>query len=397
MINIRPITLCVFIIAVLWRPLVSAAVSVIEKDASPLELSIAGVYTDDINPTLDESFAAYGAVFAPKGKLVSSFEGAQFLLDYSAELGRYKLDDESAVIDNKQDFDSYKIKLLSRFFISRAWHLDAQIQHIDQIQHFGTGISQLRENVFKADHLKQNKAAASLVYGQDTSSRYISLSAFSSKTTYQPINTYSDFFDITQQGLELDLAFKQSDLTSWLFRLAVTDEDFVAVERQDSQVYQALLGINWRASGKTNLEALIGMYSREFDSQDANSGLSWVLDFTTEPTKNWLIDIKSARFSGVSKSEITSSSVEQNVSLNITYKASERWHFGMSLSAGKTEFDLVESTSELNESRAEVNVSLLLKQHSKILFSVGVNDQSFDDALIDHQQGEARLTWQVSL
>jgi hypothetical protein len=101
----------------LWRPFVLAAVSVIDKDASPLELSISGVYTDDLNPTLEDSLGAYGAVIAPRGKLVASIEGAQFLLDYSAELARYKLQDDTPLLGSTQDFDSYQVKLLSRFFV----------------------------------------------------------------------------------------------------------------------------------------------------------------------------------------------------------------------------------------------------------------------------------------
>ena len=396
MTNNRPITLCVFILAVFWQPFSLAAVTVIDKDASPLEISISGVYVDDINPTIEQSLGAYGAVIAPKGKLVASFEGAQLLLDYSAELARFKMQDDTELLEPKQDFDTYNVKLLTRFFLSSAWHIDAYIEHLDKTQRFGTGISQLRDDVFKADKLKQNKGAASLVYGSDTSSRYIAVSAFTSKITYQPINDYSSFFDIAEQGVEFDLAFKQSDFSSLLFRLALTDEDFVSDERQDSQVYQGLLGMSWLPGGKTKLEALIGMYSREFENQDASSGLSWAVDLSTEPSESWLIEFKSARFSGLSKSEITSNSVEQNVELRLTYKASERWHFGMQASAGNTEFTEVESTSELDETRAELNVALNLKEHSKLLFSVGMHDQSYDNEAVEYQQGEVRLMWHVS-
>ena len=394
--NIRPTILFFSLISLFCIKTAFSAVQIVNKDASPLELSVSTVLVDDINPTIETELGAWGAVIAPKGQLVATYEGAEVLLDYSANLERFKLTDDTLLLDEKHQFNSYNIKLFSRFFISQAWQVEAQIQHIDQTQRFGEGISQLRTDVLLADQLKQNRGEASLVYGNDTRSRYISLTAFSSKSNYEPNNDYSSSFDIEEQGLEFDVAFKQSNASSLLFRLAATDEDFVSDSRQDSRVFQALLGMDWQPSGKTKLEALIGMYSREFDSQDSSSGLSWIFDFNTEPTENWLVKVQSARNTGVSKSELTSSSVEQNIALDITYKASEQWHFGVNVSAGNTEFEEVDTVSQLDEVSAGVTIALILKEHSKVLFKLSTSDQSFDDSSIDYQQSEARLTWEVN-
>ena len=394
--NIRVTILFFFVILLLSLKPAFSAVRVVNKDASPLGLSISTILVDDINPTIEKALGAFGTVIVPKGQLVATYEGAQFLLDYSANLERFKLTDDTLLLDEKQQFNSFNITLFSRFFISQAWHVDAQIQHVDQTQRFGEGISQLRNNVLIADQLKQNRGTASIVYGNDTTSRYISISAFSSKSSYEPNNDYSSFFDIAEQGLEFDVAFKQSSASSLLFRLAATEEDFISDNRQDSRVYQALLGMAWQPSGKTKLEALIGMYSRDSDSQNSSSGLSWIFDFSTEPTENWSVKVQSARNTGISKSELTSSSVQQNVALDVTYKATEQWHFGVSLNAGNTEFEEVDGVSKLNEVRAGVNIALILKEHSKVLFKLDVDDQSFDDDSIDYQQSEARLTWEVN-
>lgn len=394
--NIRVTILFFFVILLLSLKPAFSAVRVVNKDASPLGLSISTILVDDINPTIEKALGAFGTVIVPKGQLVTTYEGAQFLLDYSANLERFKLTDDTLLLDEKQQFNSFNITLFSRFFISQAWHVDAQIQHVDQTQRFGEGISQLRNNVLIADQLKQNRGTASIVYGNDTTSRYISISAFSSKSSYEPNNDYSSFFDIAEQGLEFDVAFKQSSASSLLFRLAATEEDFISDNRQDSRVYQALLGMAWQPSGKTKLEALIGMYSRDSDSQNSSSGLSWIFDFSTEPTENWSVKVQSARNTGISKSELTSSSVQQNVALDVTYKATEQWHFGVSLNAGNTEFEEVDGVSKLNEVRAGVNIALILKEHSKVLFKLDVDDQSFDDDSIDYQQSEARLTWEVN-
>jgi hypothetical protein len=56
----------------------------------------------------------------------------------------------------------------------------------------------------------------------------------------------------------------------------------------------------------------------------------------------------------------------------------------------------VDGVSKLNEVRAGVNITLILKEHSKVLFKLDVDDQSFDDDSIDYQQSEARLTWEVN-
>jgi hypothetical protein len=68
----------------------------------------------------------------------------------------------------------------------------------------------------------------------------------------------------------------------------------------------------------------------------------------------------------------------------------------VSLNAGNTEFEEVDGVSKLNEVRAGVNIALILKEHSKVLFKLDVDDQSFDDDSIDYQQSEARLTWEVN-
>jgi hypothetical protein len=376
---------------------VNAAVQKIDKDASTLVMSTSLAYTDDINPTIEPELASAGIILAPKGQLVMSLEGAQFLMGYSADIARYKLSDTSSLLDDQQDFDTFSLKLLSRFFIGQAWHIDAQFQHKNETQRYGEGISQLRSDVFVADQSKQNTAQVSLVYGRDTESRYISMNVFSNQINYESNNDYSTFFDVSEQGLEFDVAFKRSESSSYLVRLKATEEDYAVVSRDDSHVYQALLGLNWQPSGKTKLDALVGMYSRESDTNDSSSGLSWAIDFSTQPTDQWLWEVSSARFSGVSKSELTSSSVEQNAQVAVSYKISERWQIGLNASKASVEFDDEGVLSTLDEMRAGMNLSLVLKQHSKVSLSLGINEQTYPAAIVDYSQNEARLTWQVSL
>ncbi|MGS2722086.1 hypothetical protein [Paraglaciecola aestuariivivens] len=373
------------------------AIELIDKDASPLELSVSSTYTDDINPTLNNKWAAWGVQLASKGQLVSAWEGAELKLDYAADLSRYQLRETNQLMEESQNFNQYKVAVLTRFFISSALQLDAQFQHLDHTQPFGQGISQLREEVFKADRFKQNNASVTLVYGQDISHRYIALKGFSRQTRYQAINPYSQFFNVDQQGVELDVAYKKSSASSLLLRLSAIDDNFESVDREDSQVFQALIGMKWQPSGKTSMEALLGMFKRNLAMDESSSGLSWSLDINTQPNERWLFKLNSARFSGVSKSENTSNSVEQNFALAAVFKASERWHFSTNLKVGRTEFDEVSRISVLNEARADLQLALNINSYNSVTLSLGRLDQSYDDISFDIQQNEVRLAWQVSL
>lgn len=381
---------------ILWVKIVDAQVPQINKNAPILDVSVSGIYTDNLNPTMVSEQSATGFIIAPKGQLVLGGHASQFLVDYSASLQRYKLREDYEMGDSNENFYDYRIKLLSRIFLTQAWHLDTQVQYFSQQQKYGTGISQLRTGVFESDQLKQLSGAVSLVYGNDTTSRFISFKVFGHEDSYQDNNDYSNLFNTTNSGAELNLAFRQSTATKYLLRMSGLREDYDSEFREDSDVYRAMLGISWRPSGKTSLEVLLGRYWRDNETS-SNAGLSWTVNYLMEPSSNWNVAFNSARFSDASQSELTTDSVTQYFEFSAEYYFSEQWRFGVAMNMENTEFNLGSLTTELDERGGNVNISLILKDHSWIKLAVGRLDKNSSDNFIDYSQIEARLTWQLEL
>lgn len=374
-----------------------AEVTVINPEASPLELSASANYTDDLNPTDNVDNKAYGLSLSAQGKLVAKGQGSWFMADYAANLEKFKVSEDSDMFSDDQDFNDYRIKLLGRFFFADAWHLDTQIQHRTDTQRYGKGISQLRNNVFDTDRLSENSAAFTLVYGNDTSSRFVSLKLFALEQSYNNNNDYAAQFDMESQGAELDLAFRQSSVSSLLLKLEGKKEDYDSILRDDSNVYRALIGADWQPTGVSKLKVLLGMYWREFDTQESNSGLSWSFDYINKPTESWSVALSSSRLSQASNSELTSDSVRQDLGLNIDYIYSSQWGFGTYYSFAQTEYEEPLGVRELEENKGGVSISLGLKKHSKVKLSLGTDSVSSSDGLIDYRQNEARLSWQLTL
>ena len=375
---------------------VSAQVQIINQQASPLIISASAILVDDINPTTLEEIAAYGVGLTSNGQLVTGGEGVQFLIDYAANIEAYDLSDKNNAFEDKQNFHDYQIRLLSRFFIAKSWHFDAEVSLSQEIQRFGVGISQLRTDVLEADQLRHNNATLTMVYGNDLSSRFISLKVFANDDTYEQNNAYSTLFNMTQQGAELNVAYRQSSITSLLFRMSAVVDDYDSVTRDDSHLFRTLLGLKWQPSGKSTLEALAGMYWRNYSEQNSNSGLSWLINYSLEPTENWLIKINSARFSDVSNNEFTSDSIKQNIVFDINYQYSEQWKIGINGKIEKTEFNELEQTTELDEAQANLYVTFGLKKHSQVSLICGNTSQSTSNKAIDYQQSQARLIWQLN-
>jgi hypothetical protein len=383
-----------FVLTILWANIADAQVQLINKDASALDVSISTVYADNLNPTLVKDQNAIGVIFAPKGQLVAEGHASQFLVDYSASFERYKLRKDDVMLKSNEDFNDYRVKLLGRVFLAKAWHLDTHVQYLNQQQKFGTGISKLRTNVLQGDQLKQLSGAASLVYGNDTSSRFISLKIHGNEDSYQANNDYSDLFNTSNRGAELNVVFRQSAATSFLLRMSGQHEDYESALREDSDVYRAMLGVGWRPSGKSILEVLVGRFWRESDSR-SNDGLSWSINYTLKPTENWKVTLNSARYSDISQSEFTTDSVIQDVHFNAQYNYSVQWRFGLAMHFENTEFNFVSNTTELDEKATSAYVSLILKDNNQIKLSAGKVDTFSSDNLIDYSQLEARLTWQL--
>lgn len=367
----------------------------INKDASILEISSSALYTDNINPTVNGQSAATGVSITPHGQLIATPTYVWFVLDYRAELQQYRLND-NYLLSKNQRFNGYQGSLLARVFLADAWHVDAKFEHNNQTQQYGSGISRLKSNVLEADQLQTNTASARLVYGSDTSTRFVSVNAGIKQDTYQENNSYSALFNAKQQFVEANLSYRYSEASKIAMQVTSKKDDYEAVSRDDSELIEALIGVEWSPSGKSRLQLMIGKYQRTFDTAKNSSGVAWNGVFDYAPREDLLISLGTSRTSGSSISETTTDSVTQTVRAKVAYMYSNQWQFTLGASSANTQFKNNEGVFELDEQQGQAELILEMNDHSKATLAFALQDVATNDPAFSFRQNKVGMTWHYS-
>lgn len=372
---------------------VVAQVQEIDKNASGFAITTEAIATDNFNPTVDDETSAFGAMIKPEGELVTTGEGYQLAVDYMGRLEGYQIKQNQLEESEKQNFVSYSAGLRAKFFLSDSWSLGTTLRHAKEQQKYGFGLSKLRRNVLVSDELTQNNAAVSLVYGSDTSNRMIAFEVAGNDVQYADNNDYAGLFSYSQSSLRLNMAFRQSSASRWLARLEVSDDDFDSELRSDSRVYRGLFGLDWKITGKSSFELLLGAYRRDVIDKAANSGASWLLNYEYKPREDFVIHLSSSRQSVVGESELADDSLKSDTKLAVSYAFSQQWQFGLTLAASKTEFEEILDSRELEEQSGALRVGLSLSSHSNIDVILANRALLSSDNAVDYSQNEVRLSW----
>jgi hypothetical protein len=368
----------------------------IDKNASALVTEVNVTSTDNLNPTVNEKSNAHGVGLKASGQLVATGEGNWLMLSYEGKFERFNLSDSPVLLSTEYDFSSYKGTLLGRLFITKAWYVDTELMHTKEDEKFGFGLSNLRNKVLLADERTQNDASFNLLYGNDTSNRSISFKLSSSDIKYADVNAYSTLFNYKQQALDVNIAFRQSSLTRWLFSFEANDDNYDSDLRDDSRLYRLLLGVDWHLSGKSKFQALLGAYRRERADDETSSGLSWSIDYLYQARQDLLFTLSSSRLSAVGQSELTSDSENSSLAADLSYFYSDQWQVGANLALDRSEYDDVLVSQVLDEQIGRIRLTLLLKEHSKVWFDATTRRVSSSDDSVDYRQNEVRLSWRYT-
>jgi hypothetical protein len=374
-----------------------AQVTSIDKNAPALVTEVNVTSTDNFNPTVNQISKANGIGIKASGQLVTSGEGNMLMLSYEGGVEHYELSDTSALLASDYDFLSYKGTILGRIFISKAWYVDTELGHTKEDEKFGFGLSNLRNNVLLADERTQNHASLNLLYGNDASNRSISFKLSSYDIKYADINAYSSLFSYKQQSFDLNISFKQSSLTRLLLSFEATEDNYVSDSRDDSRLYRLLLGVDWRPTGKSKLQALLGVYRRDRNDGESSSDLSWTLDYQYQARQDLLFTLRSSRTSVVGKSELASDSISSSLAADLSYLYSDQWQVGANVVLDRSEYEDVLVSQILDEQIGRLRLTLILKQHSKVWFDVASRQVSSNDNFVDYRQNEVKLSWRYSL
>lgn len=366
------------------------------KDASPLEVSLSLEANDNFNPLTVDEVSALGYQVGAKGSLVNHSEGIWFQADYAASGTSYNLDNQPNLPAMDESFNDYDLGIKTRLFISPKWFFDVGIKQNQYDEKFATGLSRSRKNIRNADRVTLTNISSAMTYGSDTDSRYITLSVENAKTNYDPINEYSDLFDLSQDIVKLEVGFSISQVTKLLASMEYRDLDYTISDNLDSQILRALAGISWQPAGKSRLHLLVGYYQHRFDNIDNNNGLTWELGADYFPRDDFSISLDSSRRSTAGDSETATDTVVVTTQSRMTYRYSERWWIGANLMARSIDYE--EPTGARTADDFTTGAFLQLRFRDYHSLTLSVDNQSVEDAdrAIDYQQNRIDLIWQYA-
>lgn len=365
----------------------------IDKEVSPLEVSVGVVSSDSLNPLISESTDAYGYVVDAKGKLVVVNESTWWQVDYQGTYEDYKLEDEALAFDESQDFYAYNVRILARNYVSESLTVDVQGGHEQKQQKYGEGITRFRDDVLSVDTLTRNFIESTLVYGRDPKSTAISATFRWQDDQYDDANEYARLFEFSQMGVQFEGRYALSGATRFLARLSARQDDYVDPERVDNDVYRALVGIDWTISGKSSMSFLVGGFQRESADENNRSGFSWDARYQYTPTERSVLTLSSKRISAVSEVEFSSDSVDVIHAMDWQYIVNDIWDFGLRLNWLDKDLENQDTTRTIEQFDLEFDVGFSLSAFQKIVVGVLRKDVSSSDNTIDYTQNEVNIRW----
>ena len=364
----------------------------IDDTIPALTVSLSGSHIDNFNPTLTDSLSSSGVQVSAFGALLSKGEGYYVGLDYAASEQVNFTQSSEENFDGDQNFTHANASIYSRLFITNNLAFDASLSHSHVDQPFGQGLSRFRNNVLTTDTLNSTQLGGTLIYGKETAKRYITFGVRAREDRFENNNVYSTLFNLSQQVAELNLLFRRSAM-GLAFKFDITNDDFEQDSRIDSVMYRALVGLDWQATGKSKLRALIGQFWRNVERGNNDSGLSWQIDYEHSPREDIKLTVSSARISQESELEFATNSIIETYVAGLAYQYSSQWSYAVNTNFRTTEFVATEDIGGLDEFIANAYVEAQIKDHSRMRLQYAFQDVNNQDNSIDYQQNEVRLTW----
>lgn len=371
----------------------SAQTENIDKEASPLEVTAGLVTSDSLNPLISDATDATGYLLAAEGSLVTVQESMWLQFDYGGTYEDYSLEDDVIGFDDSQDFYKYNVRILSRTYVHDALTVDVQASHEKRQQKYGEGITRFQDDVLSVDTLTRNFAETTWVWGRDPKNTAIQFAARWQKDSYDDANDYADLFEFSQIGFEIEGRYALSEATRFLARFSARQDDYVSDERVDSDVYRALVGIDWSITGKSSLNFLIGGFQRDSADENDNSGFSWDIRYQYTPSDRNVLTLSSKRISTVSEVEFSSDSIDVINAIDWQYVISEIWNVGFKLNWLDKELEGLNSSRTIEQLDLEFAIGFNMSSFHKIELAASRRDVSSSDNSVDYTQNEVMLLW----
>lgn len=375
-----------------FYPVLAEGSSDFDKTAKPLQLEASLVYMDNYNPLSVADLSAKGAKVGFSGKLVTTSESIWLQADYSANHQQYNLDDSTTVME--ESFQSAHLDLKSRLFIANKWSVDvnAKIQKHDEL--LGTGLSRIRPNVTVSDSYQRSVLGLHFNYGSEISKRSFRFGFRSQDQDYASHNIYSDLFDLTQNIFDLGFGYRVSEDTRIVAVFEHRELDYDIANSLDSTLSKVLLGVEWQASGKSEVSAKLGMYQHRYDTKPDNSGATWELGAVFFPREDFSIALDSTQLSIAGDSELSTDTIERDIAVTLTYFYSDVWRYGFKAQTRQSQYQEPENDRTADQNQVSVFANLTWLEHQRVTLSL--LSETLDDELrnIDYKQNRIDLSWQ---
>lgn len=362
------------------------------KQKSPFVFELSGGYIQNYNPLLVDGLDGSLISAVGKGNLVTKQEAYWFEAKYLGLTNKYTLSDSDVAVDDS--FSTFDLGINNRFFLAGNFSVDLNARHTQFDEQIGTGISKFRPNIAKADQGVISQASVSLAYGADPIYRSIVLTHAVTDRDYKDVNAYSNLFDLEQSVTSLYTNFRLSDLTQLISLIEYRRLTYGTAQTLDSDFYKILTGVEWQPGGKSKVLALIGWYKRKYDLVEDTSGINWEFAADYFPREDLALSINSQRRStSGDNSERAFDTIEQDTELEIIYRYSEQWLWGVSYLHRTTDFESLLGSRSTQESNIGAHSRLILKNHSYVELLIGSSRIQDDEIFTDYKQTRVNLSW----
>lgn len=381
---------------------VVSAATVEEREITPepkiLVVNTALKYIDNYHPRLSEGISSRALAASISGQLLSKQGSVWLQTSYSGQTEKYDLKENDLGLDDS--FSQYNFDVLSRFFISDLWYLDLSASHDYSDELLGTGIAKFRPASNLADTYSLSSYQGTLVYGSDLnnfgdlpSERLIKLNYSHSTQDFRSINSYSDLYDIARDRVSLEVRYRLTELTKFEAVFEYEQLDFMDETRPDNDLYRVLVGFEWRGSGKTRVEALIGGYQRLYDVAADRKG--FLAEFEGEYffKEDIYFKARASQRSIVGVLEDVLDTIVKTVNVDVFYRYREHIHFGLLGIAVDTKYEQVGENRLTKEFALGADARLFLLDYTSV--ALKLQRESLEDNFfaLDYIQNKVELNW----
>ena len=367
----------------------------IDPDAKKLTVDAGMRYVDNYHPQLQEGISAYGISTTLSGKLVTLGDALWGQVSYSWQHNQFKPDATVLSLDDK--FNNYQVDFVGRLFVSHSWYFDVNVSHDHVDEFLDEGIARFQSATNLANSYALNQASGVAVYGRETSqnsiARLVKFGIYYSSKSFEDSNVYSTQFDVARSRVSAELYYGVSELTSIETVVEFEQFDYVDETNVDNDLYRVLVGLEWKSSGKTKLEVLLGGYQRVYVSGPKQQGFLAEIEGEYVPSEDFAVRLGIFQRSVADVTAVATNTISKSASLDLDYQLREHIGWNINLLVSQTEYELVDDMRQTDETSFGSSLQISMFDYSAINLKLSRESLTDDSIYLNYTQNKVELNW----